>query len=173
MEISKIVLMLVLAYPRQAVSKQTIGLYEKFLADIDQDMLEQAAKSHIATSQWFPTIAELRSAVTQIVSAAAKLPSAAEAWGEVVEQMKLTGSYKRPTFSSPVIARLVDSFGWQELCMSENAISDRARFIDAYDVMVKREQHTMTLLPETREHIDRLSAGTDAIKRLTDKLGGK
>jgi hypothetical protein len=149
MDTNKIVFMIVLAYPRQAVSKETIELYKKFLADLDPDILEQAAKAHIATSQWFPTIAELRSGATQILSAAAKLPSAAEAWGEVVEQMKLTGSYKRPTFSSPVIAKLVDSFGWQELCMSENAISDRARFIDAYDVMVKREQHTMTLLPET------------------------
>jgi hypothetical protein len=48
------------AYLSQHISKQTAELYVRYLADIPNDLLWQAADHHIATSNYFPRIAELR-----------------------------------------------------------------------------------------------------------------
>ena len=48
------------AYPHQNLSKPTAELYIRFLTDIPSDLLWEAAERHIATSSYFPRIAELR-----------------------------------------------------------------------------------------------------------------
>jgi hypothetical protein len=38
------------------------------------------------------------------------------------------------------VAKIVENMGWQNLCMSENEMADRAHFTKAYDTMQKREK---------------------------------
>jgi len=54
------------AYPRQTISKQTAELYVQFLAEIPIGLLWQVAERHIATSSYFPRIAELRTLATRL-----------------------------------------------------------------------------------------------------------
>jgi len=158
------------AYPNFVLKPETIQLYVSFLADIDDAALDQAMKTCIARGKFFPTIAEIREAAANLTTA--NLPAAAEAWGEVLEQMRRVGSYRQPEFSNPVISRVVSYFGWRELCISENLVADRARFLQAYEAEVQRGQETLQLLPETRQAIQ-AGALASGVKLLAEKLGGK
>ena len=54
------------AYPHQSITRQTAELYIDFLADIPGDLLWRVAEHHIASSRFFPSIAELRTLATRL-----------------------------------------------------------------------------------------------------------
>ena len=54
------------AYPNQGVSRETVEIYVRMLEDIPADLLWQAAESHLANSNYFPRIAELRSQAARL-----------------------------------------------------------------------------------------------------------
>lgn len=91
-----------------------------------------ALKRYLATSPGkLPAPGHLR----QIASEAAhgRTRSGAAAWEDVRRAIGAVGRYREPTFADPVTASVVRGLGWRELCDSENATADRARFIDAYE----------------------------------------
>ena len=51
---------LLAAYPNHPFPRETALLYAKMLADIPEDALKVAVLDHIAESNFFPTVAELR-----------------------------------------------------------------------------------------------------------------
>lgn len=74
-----------------------------------------AAVTKLATStRFFPSLAEIIEAI-----GTGDLPSPAEAWGEILSQVRFVGSYGRPSFSHPAIANTVASVGWRAICMSD------------------------------------------------------
>lgn len=120
-------------------------LYYQALADVDDDTLRAAALRHISTSQWFPKISELRSAAVAVIQPAT--PDPMEAWGAVLAEIRRTGFYGTPYFTDPLTAAVVKQMGWKDLCLSEDATADRARFVDAYARQSQRarEQRVMPL----------------------------
>lgn len=157
--------LLAIAYPnfckeQQAETlAQTLRLYWQLLADLPIEHVKTAALRHISGSRFFPTVAELREAATVLTLAPAQ--TAVEAWGEVIAAMSnaryyiFEDHYETPEFANPITNRLVRSMGWKELCRSENAIADRARFTQAYEQLVAR-QRSEAALP------DQLQAGAQA-----------
>ena len=125
-------------------------LWCELLRDVDGELLRAATLQHVATSKWFPTVAELREAATDIMSPSHRT-TAMEAWGEVARQIRSVGSYGRPEFSSSLIRRLVDDMGWLNLCMSEMPGADRARFIEGYKALVSRDRREAMELPQVIE----------------------
>jgi hypothetical protein len=165
------------AYPNFDLKEQTIQVYCKMLADLDPVLLEEAANMHIATGKFFPTIAELRGSVATLMERGFCIPSAMEAWGEVVEKMRKVGNFVdfgggQPEFSNPLISRVVGYLDWNLLCLTDNMVADRARFIQAYEVELNRAREDMKFLPETHDTIQRLQAASinTGIKQLTEKL---
>lgn len=148
--IAHILGMLVVAYPSGLITDETTTLYTRMLSDIDPTVLETAVLQHIATSRFFPTVAELREAAMKIASPACQHPTSAEAWGEVKGQMRKVGWCGHPWFSDPLIYKIVAIFGWQELCGSENDEADRAHFMQMYQTSLEREKQDAELLPQTR-----------------------
>jgi hypothetical protein len=120
-------------------------LFVQALADIDDDMLKAAALRHVTTSPWFPKISELRSAAVAVTQPA--MPDPMEAWGAVLAEIRRTGFYGVPCFADPLTAAVVKQMGWKDLCLSEDATADRARFVDAYARQSQRarEQQVMPL----------------------------
>lgn len=139
------------------IMNKTIQVYEQTLKDIHGGTLKMAALHHISMCKWFPTVAELRSAAVALSSRNGHR-AGAEAWGDVLHAMHEFGFYRKPQFDDPTVARIVASFGWRELCQSENSIADRARFIEAYEQIANREKERDTMLPEVRQLVDRLTA---------------
>ena len=59
-EVAMILVTLRAAYPRQDISPAMHELWVKHLADCDIGLVQAAVGRHIATSKWWPTIAEIR-----------------------------------------------------------------------------------------------------------------
>ena len=174
--IVKIMGVLHAAYPNFVFADNTITVYGEMLADLDPYLLEQAAKAHLVTGKFFPTIAELRERVAGLVERACKTPGGAEAWGEVTDKIRTYGNTlyggNVPEFSSPIVTKVVGYFGWNELCLSENSVADRARFLQAYEVELNRAREDMRFLPETHDAVALMSANRSSmgIKQLTARL---
>ena len=137
-------------------------LYIQALADIDDETVKGACLRHISSSQWFPKVSELRSASARLIRPAACDPM--EAWGAVLAAIRSVGFYGSPEFDDPLTALVVRQMGWRDLCMSEDATADRARFVDAYARQAQRE-HSRAVLPlalqdgAMAENVKQLTAG--------------
>jgi hypothetical protein len=155
-----------------------LSVWEPLLADLPGDQLRAAALQHIGASKWFPALSELREYV--LAMTAPQHASGVEAWGEVWDAIQswsryaCNGNEPLPEFSNPIITRLVRSMGMIELQDSENAVADRARFIEAYEQLVKRDHDERALLPQVREVRDRLQAErVSAVHGLFAAVAGK
>ena len=157
-EILSVLTLVVAAYPSAEPKAETIQVYLKLLSGIPARNLEQAALLHISHSHFFPTIAELLEAVRDVQTAAEHIPLAAEAWGEVAEQIRRVGHSGKPQFSHPLVSQAVRCLGWQTLCLSDNPVADRAHLIKTYDTLLKRDLNAnrINLLPGSIEPIRQL-----------------
>jgi hypothetical protein len=123
------------AYPRHPFSKGTRSLYMAFLVGLDYEAAHNGVKRHIATSKWFPTVAEIRDA-----AAAESAPAleADQAWPEVLAAVSRYGRNKTPEFADPMISKAVDAVGWDAICNSTNIGVERAHFLRAFDAIRRR-----------------------------------
>lgn len=163
-------IMLQSAYPRTNVSKETMRIYEVALADIDPGLLETAVLRHISISKWFPTIAELRQGVTELILEAEGHLDGPEAWGMVTQEIRRVGHWGRPELSDHVRRAINAIGGWQELCLSENAVADRARFIEAYNIIHQRTVEKRQQMPAVTEAQESLATGKDRVHQEIAKL---
>jgi predicted CoA-binding protein len=112
------------------------------------DLLVIAAKQHAASSKWFPSVAELRGVALEIQARARGIPTAAEAWVEVMGQVRAHGYYGEPVFSYPLIQQAIDGLGgWRNLCAGTNQVADRAHFLRIYESLSSRDHDTAAMLP--------------------------
>lgn len=155
--IAKVLIVLSSAYPRFDITQPTIRIYEEVLADIPPEILQLAAKAVISESVFFPTVAELRKKAFEIMEDQHSLPSAFEAWSEA--RRYLSEGRGHPIIGNgrdwdidPLLDKVVRNVGgWRHLATSENLAADRARFIQAYETTVEREQEVARMLPQVRE----------------------
>ena len=157
--------------------KEQIAAYVATLADIDGDLL-RAATLRFIDNNVYPRIAtpgELRRHAAEIVNQAQGQLSGAEAWGEVTRGFGLYGHHDRPAWSNPLIGQAIaDVGGWLYLCMSDidNAPSDRARFIAAYDARMNRRTQDMIALPASQRYREQLS-GNGVTEKIQATLEAK
>ncbi len=142
--------------------KPTLLLWEKMLVDIPYQLAEMALIKVLTTAKFFPTIAEIREAITEITTP--DRPSPMEAWEQVRKAIREYGYYReeQALVSLPPVTRdVVKSLGWKEICLSENPEIIRAQFRQAYEVVSNR-QHKEDLLPsgffqQLEEHRQKLA----------------
>jgi len=175
-DILQIINVMLAAFPNFKPSELTPEVYMQTLGDIPTEELKAAVLHSMSESgrAFAPSIGEIRGAVSELRSYAANVPSSFQAWQEVLKQFSVAGSYRVPEFSHPLIDRAVRALGWRELCMSENQIADRARFIQCYEQLLSRAQKDDMLLPDVRGYIQAngalLEAPATSIKLLADRL---
>lgn len=61
-----------------------------------------------------------------------------DAWGDVGRAIGAVGQHRSPVFADPITAFCVERLGWRNLCVSENAVADRAQFVRLYDAEVAK-----------------------------------
>lgn len=141
--------------------------YRRFLLDLDYDLANAAIERAIATSKFFPTIAEIRAAA--LATAVGPKRAGGEAWEDVRKAIGRWGMNRTPgvefQFADPLVARCVQALGWGALCMSENATADRARFIELYDEVTTTERTEVIVrtLPGQSAYKPALPSGTTGI----------
>jgi len=159
-EVTKILAGLVTLYPRHKLDEATYEAYYRILKDIPADLLDGAALQAGSTSTFFPSASELRSAAFTLMEVAQGVPNAWDAWAEVCKSFGPYGRARIPQWSHPLIKRAIDAIGgYIALCDSENAVADRARFVQAYEALLHRAQQDARMLPEVRMAVRRLADG--------------
>lgn len=164
-EAVSLVAMLMAAYPRVEVPKATIGVYQKLLSDLDLCAAKCAITRHIASSQYFPSIAEIRGAA--LAFSRPRVPSPGEAWAEVMNLLPSVGSYGTPNFSHGAIKKAVKAIGWRNLWYSESINVERAHFLKIYGSFQDREQEDANITPL----LDKLGLTAQELPSLTGGRG--
>lgn len=143
-EAKKLLAMLALAFDNE--TKPVVAeLYVEGMLDLDVEPAARGVKRIIGTERFFPRLAQIREATfNEDRDGGNDSMEGAEAWSVVCKAISRVGMYRTPTFDDQIIAHCVECFGWQELCLSENAVADRARFIELYNQIVKRNERKET-----------------------------
>ena len=171
-EVTKALMVLAAHYPNGPQLNEThFRAYHRTLADLPQELVDKAVLHLGSTNTFFPAAAELRQAAFELVEQASDVPSAWDAWGEVTKAFRTYGRYRLPEWSSELVGDAVDAIGgWLALCESENGVADRARFVQAYDVLLQRRRVKVRMLPEVSETVNRLAL-SDNGRQLTAAAG--
>lgn len=122
------------------------------------------------SSIWCPVGAELRDMAIGLSAAHPK-----EYYDHLnsCEECKPSGGFK-DTYSSSVVEETVRLLGGRDAIITDNPMSDRARFMDSYREVVARERTKTAMLPEVQEYVitkrDTMQIGID---KVTKRLGVK
>lgn len=182
-EITPILATLARAYPRFELTPETIAVYCRLLADLDAGLLEAAAIDHAAKSQWFPSVYELRRAVVEIQKRGHRVPASEEAWYELLnapagglrheiteerdDEGRMIVLIHKHQFSHPLVEHVARNLGWPARFWTDSLVSDRSKFIAAYQSELERQTGEALSLPEVREYTQRLGGGkTQPVGRL-------
>lgn len=156
----------------------TFEMYVRILVDLDPLILEAAVVSLLSQPlDFMPTAGKIRHAAAALISQASGDIDAYEAW-EIVRRCLEAGA------GHPIVGRSFDGSGdenvdqavrylggWRALTLSDNPVSDRARFIQCWDRMAKRERDDRAMLPEIRRAIGALAdnLAADRTPKLEEK----
>ncbi len=164
-ESAKLVACLLAAFPSTRATTATSEVYERMLADLDYLVANAAVERLLATSRFMPSISEIRGACLDLTHGTMR--AGGEAWGDMLKAVSRWGSYRTPgadfQFQDPLVAKCVASMGWSNLCLSENQVADRSRFIALYDELAKHEgvNRNVAQLPSAKA-AKALQEGNDA-----------
>ncbi|MEY8321883.1 replicative helicase loader/inhibitor [Lachnospiraceae bacterium 46-61] len=123
-----------------------INLWITMFADTDKEMMNLAIRKIIATSKYFPTVAEVREVLAEINSI--RVIDSGEAWGEVISAIRNYGWSREGEAlenMSENTRNVVKRMGWMNLCKSENIVTDRAHFLKIYESEEKRQKEKNAL----------------------------
>lgn len=152
--------MLKAAYPRQELTDETIAIYEIALKDIKPDLLKLAVLRLLSRSIFFPTIAELRTAATDLTLERRGILTPIQAWNAATNGR----SGPLPSMVKQAVQMACGDF--YNLRTSTTLAADRARFIEAYTGLVQDERAPVQEIPAVSDYI---GAG-DAIKQLAQGM---
>lgn len=122
-------------YPKSGLfqNEQGIKVWYNLLKDLSNSQVETAVMNHVSKSPYPPTIADIRQACARqnmIVL------DSSQAWEIVLKQIRNKGMYREQEALDgmpAIVADVVKRFGWFYLCTTENIMTDRARFMDAFE----------------------------------------
>ena len=130
-------------YPREGLlpNSQAAELWFRQLQDIPYPVAEAALNKWVATQKWSPSIAEIRESAAAIT--AGELPDWGEAWEKAIGAVRRYGFYRQAEAMASLddlTKRTVQRLGYNELCMSENLMADRANFRMIYEQLLNRKK---------------------------------
>ena len=190
--ISTILKTIAAAYPRFVVSTDTVRVWASFLSDLDDDLLMAAVTRFISASDhaFAPSIPEIRGEASAIKREIADIPSAFEAWEEVLNapmprprgaayQIWRDGvpvEHDEYAWPHEIVGIVATRLGWPGSFPShDNPIADRAHFIKAYDAEVGKRLQAETQMPLVTQYIEaqksqRLIDVSREMKQLTSSM---
>jgi hypothetical protein len=167
-QVANVLEMLSAAYPRYAPGKETLAVYARLLEDIPVDELEAAGLHCATTGEFFPSVHELRSAVSDLRRLAAHIPNTFEAWadlsragqGEWSQVSEEAGQYFIThhvyQFTHPLVKAAAELLGWpKSFPGNENPVADRAHFFRVYEQLVAEALAADARLPAIQSFVDR------------------
>lgn len=162
-------------YPREQLlpNQQAMELWFRELQDIPMPVADAALRKWVQTNKWSPSIAEIREVSASLMQP--EIPDWGEGWKQVQNAIRKYGAYRpKEAMDSldPLTRQCVERMGFRDLCMSENAMADRANFRMIYENLSHREQVKQQLALPLQETIKMIQLkGIDGIPLLDDVKG--
>ena len=159
-EVRELMLIVAAMFPNAPVlTAANYKAYHMILGDLDAGILKMAGMDLARKRTFLPTAGEWRKAAWALVEKANGIPSAHDAWAEVCKSFGSHGYYRgAPEWSCALIGQAIAGIGgYTALCVSENTVADRARFLQAYDSYLERERDDAAMLPEVRDVVRQLA----------------
>lgn len=146
-------------YPKETLlpNQQAMELWYRQLADIPFNVAETALNKWVSLNKWSPSIADIRETAASVTVGEA--PDWSEAWEQVLKAISKYGYYqkKEALASLPPLAReTTERMGYQNLCMSENQMQDRANFRMIYERMAEREKRAAQIPSQVQNMISQI-----------------
>ena len=162
------------AYPNFSFvdSKEGMEMWYTMLKDLDYKLLSVAIQTHIATSKYPPSIAEIR----EITSAPLEDKDWSEGWELVLKAIRQYGTWRIEealefiSEQDPLAADIAKRLDFKELCLSENLATDRANFRMAYEKQKEYDAKYEALPPNTKLYLDQLQNKTKLDKMTTESV---
>ena len=151
----------------EEIDTARLQAYDLLLAHFPGEVLAAAAQLHASRSDFFPKPAQLLRAAIEIMGDRNGVPDPYAAWELLQAEIRRTGYLGTPHFEQPALAEAVKRLGWRQLCLSDNPISERARFLDCYQRIVEGEVQR-ALMPPAVQKLMALRAGARVL--LTGEL---
>lgn len=122
----------------------SVVLWNKMLSDLPFELAEAAVCKVLATSKYWPNVAEIREAALSLTGN--KAPTALEAWGQVREAIRKD---KPATTLHPAIQKAIKAFGGLDaIGYSEQLTYIEGRFLKEYNPLATAENQ-QAALPES------------------------
>lgn len=159
-------------YPKENLlpNAQAAELWFIELQDLPYEVAMIALRQYVHTSKWSPTIADLRERAAGITLGEA--PDWGEAWQKVQNADRWYGMYREEEAVETLdelTRETVKRLGFQNICLSENAVADRARFKDIYEQLAERKKRERNL-PESMKIAIKNARAEKAIAQAADKM---
>ena len=159
-------------------TEEALDVWYALLHDLDYQILAKALQQYMLTNKFKPTVAELREIYAELVSPV--LFDWSEGWEKVSKAIGHCGMYQEKAAMESfdeITREVVKRLGFQNICLSENIVADRARFAEIYQAIKKRKRTELNVgseLSNLREMVqNRLpeleQKGQKAIEQEKDK----
>ena len=173
-EVTKLLTIIAAMYPRFEISTLKVELWLDMIGDIPFKEAQMAVKKVMMTSEFPPTVAEIRKAATDITTNKGDVLDAGKAWGEVMLAIRKYGSWSPEeaySIMSPATAKIVKQIGWQEICSSEVIEVVRGQFMKMFDSYKVREQQDRLLPTDFKSQIELIANNFNMIEAPEDNNG--
>ena len=131
-------------YPNARATNETIMVYTGVLSDLSFPQVRAALFKLMRTLKYFPTPAEILEAAEDMSRVAGdnQLPTAGEAWEEVMRLVKECHVYKPWYFSCQQVEKAVSQFGKETLVsLNQSDVGTaRAQFRKIYNDILEQEK---------------------------------
>ena len=132
-----------------------------FLKDLTDEQFTSAITKILTTTKDINKATNIIALVREFALQKEEL-LAGEAWENVLSEIHRVGNWREPVFKNTLVKKTVECIGWDNLCLSENIMIERAHFLKIYDQLKDRHQ---------RESVELITHGP--IKLLVDKIVDK
>jgi len=130
----------------KAMSRDQIELYVRYLSDLDDGTLMQAAANLICLLRFFPKVTEMREEAVRIDLGGEFAPHPVSAWREVLAGIQAHGRASVPSWSHQAIGVALDQIGgYRRVCDSQLVEAERSKFCDVYEHLVSEEKRRLML----------------------------
>lgn len=175
-EIKSVIAYLKLAFPNYhpelSGEINTVDVLTDLLGDIPADALMVAVKASCAEPgrQFAPSAGEIRGKLAELHAKAAEVPTAAEAWGAVMESFQRVRSQRPALLDHPLVAKAVRMMGGlDKIGMSETIGVERAHFFKIYEQLLERALDDASELADVTQYVlDNRVSGE--IRALSEKM---
>ncbi len=140
-------------------TEEAMNVWFALLHDLDYQILSKALQKYMLTNKFKPTVAELREIYANLICPV--VSDWSEGWEMVSKAIGQYGMYRTEEAMESfdeVTREAVKRLGFQNICLSENIVADRARFAEIYQAIQWRKRMAVNIgsaLPDLQEVVNR------------------